>query len=413
MMRSMFRVLGVVLLLGHTAFAHAQCMDVTSGSVATEQCDTGELRYWIVRADLAAGDVGVRVARSMERGEAADAWTATIPGASAVVQAGAFVFPSFEPEGLTVGEGEAWPDSADDGALSVLAFDERNVGIVVDADQVVPFESWMRNVLSGARVLRAGVPESCVDSCARTSRTGVGLSEDGRVLVIVVAEGDREGSAGVNLEELGALMRDAGAHDAVASGEGATSALWSAGSVASPSSDGALRPAASYLAVVDRASGTSTTIQGVVGIEGRPEEFLPESMLVVERTDGRIVAMGAPVTTGAYWEFSVPIGEYIVRAQHPGYRRGCKLCGAPIGEEIWCSVFLSPGDGEETCVAPPRTLDVGPWPVAGEDAGVASDAGTLDAGMERGGGGCSATSSAPPVTMATLGFLLLAWRRRR
>ena len=369
--------------------AQAQCVEVSTGSIATSRCDMAGGVHWIVRADLVAGDVGLRVGRSAERGELADAWAAMVPGASAVVQAGEFVFPAFEPAGLTVGDGEAWPGTADDGARSVLAFDDRNVGIVVPPEQVVPYEAWMAQALSGAPVLRAGVPVGCVGrGCEPTSRTAVGLSEDGRMLVAVVAEGDREGSPGVSTEELGALARDAGAHDAVATGEGGTSALWSEGEVVSASSDGALRPAAAHLALVDRATGESTKIQGVVGIEGRPDEHLPDSRLVVERTDGRVVARGAPVTAGAYWEFTVPIGEYIVRAAHPGYRRGCKLCAAPIGEEVWCSVFLSEGEGEETCVAPPRTLEVGPWPTAGTDAGGA-DAG-VDAGVGDGGGGCAA-----------------------
>lgn len=402
----MYRWTALVLLLGAVE-AHAQCVDVSTGSIASERCEAEDLRHWIVRADLAAGDVGLRVSRSMERGELADAWAATVPGAQAVVQAGAFVFPAFEPAGLTVGEGEAWPGAADDGSRSVLAFDERNVGIVVPREQVVPYEDWMVSVLSGAAVLRAGVPVACVDAgCERTSRTGVGLSEDGRVLVIVVAEGDREGSVGVTLEDLGSLLRDAGAHDAIASGEGATSALWASGEVASPSSDGSLRPAAAYLALLDRDSGESTTIQGVVGVEGMPDMHLPESSLVVERTDGRRVASGSPVTEGAYWEFSVPIGEYIVRASHPGYRRGCKLCEAPIGEAVWCSIFLSEGEGEETCEAPPRELMVGPWPESGVDAGADADAGVDGGG---GGGGC-AVGGVGNVSM--LWMLLFVWRRR-
>lgn len=402
MLNWMYRSIALVLVLQAHAVA-AQCVDVSSGSIASERCEAGDVRHWIVRADLAAGDVGLRVTRSMERGELADAWAATVPGARAVVQAGGFVFPAFEPVGLTVGEGEAWPDSTDDGSRSVLAFDERNVGIVVPREQIVPFEDWMVHVLSGEAVLRAGVPVACADlGCERTSRTGIGLSEDGRVLVIVVAEGDREGSVGVTLDELGMLLRDAGAHDAIASGEGATSALWADGEVASPSSDGALRPAAAYLALVDRATGESTKIQGVVGIEGTPDEHLPDSMLVVERTDGRRVASGSPVTDGAYWEFTVPLGEYIVRASHPGYRRGCKLCAAPIGEEVWCSIFLSEGEGEETCEAPPRELDVGPWPTRE----VVADAG-VDAGSGGGGGGCAAGG------VGAGWWILLFGRRRR
>jgi hypothetical protein len=105
------------------------------------------------------------------------------------------------------------------------------------------------------------------------------------------------------------------------------------------------------------------------------------------------------------------VREYIVRASLDGYRTGCKLCVGAAGGDAWCSVFLAPGEGAQSCTPPPRTLDVGPWPEA-MDAGVVPDAGA-DAG--RGGGGVGGCRAAGAEANATWGIALgiVTWIRGR
>jgi hypothetical protein len=403
--------------VGGTAVARAECAESSpSTGVVVRVCDEGGRRWIEARADLAAADVAVRVTRPGERGARVDAFAASVPGAVLAVQAGAFTFPSFDPAGLTVGEGEAWPGTHDDGRLGVLALDDRGAAILVPPEQVVPEESWMHAVVSGRAVLRAGTPAaSCAGAgCDASPRTGIGLDEGERTLVIVVAAGHAADAAGVTEPELGAMLRDAGATDGIATGDGATSVLWSrADGPSIGSSDGASRPTAAFLALVDRATGVTARIRGVVQRAMAPEDVLPAASVRVETTDGRLVALGGTLTTGAYFEHTLPAREYVVRATLAGYRTGCKYCPTTAGGEVWCSVFLAEGDGAETCEPPPVGVTAGPWPVvdAGPelfDGGVRGDGGGR-LGVD---GGCSA-GGAGRAGAGALAVLALAAIRRR
>ena len=213
----------------------------------------------------------------------------------------------------------------------------------------------------------------------------------------------------VTRSELGRLAVDAGAHDALESGYGATSSLQHSSGPLLLSTDGATRPAGPWLAVVDRASGAQTRLRGIVEDGSRADRVLPAATLRVETLDGTLVAEGGTRTDGAYWEFSVPVRQYIVRAKLAGFRDGCKVCTGVADEDVWCSLFLQPGDGAETCTAPPRTLDVGPWPTTSTvvDAGV--DAAEPN---ERDRGGCAAGGEGAPISVVFLVAVAL-WSRRR
>lgn len=413
-------VVGMVVACAWATRADAQCAPVPHATVGvtTERCATGDREWWIARVDLATGDLGLRVSRPSERGRTVTRWANETEGVVLALQAGDFGFPSYVPEGLTVGNGEPWSETADDARLAVLAFDTRGLGVYAPARQVVPAEPWMDAVLSGPSVLRGGVPTSQCEprGCERRARTGVGLDERGRAVIAVVALGDREGRPGVTDPELGELLRDAGAHDGLRSGEGAWSVLWSQGEVVAPTSEGEPRPTAAFLGVVDRATGAETRFRGVVGVEGMPERALPMARLRVETLDGRLVAEGGTLTTAAYWEFTLPVREYIIRASHAGYRTGCKVCQGAPNVDVWCSLFLVEGSGAQVCEPPPRTLDVGPWPEGtppGPDAGTSADAGT---GEER-TGGCAVGGPSPTPrgvwVLAPYGVVVVVRRVRR
>lgn len=409
----------ILALAPATARATCEADAVLATGVTVRRCTEDGRRWSVVRADLAASDVGVRVARSAERGQTASAWMASVPGAIAVVQGGPFRFPGWDPEGLTIGEGEPWPASADDGRLAVLALDESGAGLFVPAPSAVTTQAWMRSAISGVEVLRAGTPvRDCVGAgCERAPRTAMGLSEDGRTLVIVVVEGWTAASEGVSDPELGAMALEAGAHDALRAGEGATSALTTTGGAGEIApSEGALRPAGPFFAIVDRGSGATGDLVGVV--ERRSDTMpLPAATLRVETTDGRLVAMGGTLTTNAFFRFSVPERTYIVRASLAGYREDCRVCFVPRGRDTWCSLFLEPGSGAAECSAPPRGVDAGVFPLA--DAGApALDAGRADAGSMRPiDGGCvvapgSSSRALAPWALAGLVAVAATVRRR-
>lgn len=390
-------------------YAACEAREAPLVGVTLERCVEAETEHWQVTIELSTADLGLAVSRPSERARTVERWVAETPGAVLAVQAGDFEFPSYAPGGLTVGEGEVWSDTSDDGEHAILAFDSRGVGVFVPSRQVVPAEPWMDDVVSGVAVLRDGVPVECVGAgCDRRSRTGLGLDATGRRLIAVVALGDRPTRVGVNDAELGALLRDAGAHHGLRSGQGAWSVLWAGSELAVPSSDGQSRPTAAFLGIVDRGGGLETRLRGIVGVEGMPERVLTAARIRVESLDGRLIAEGGTLTDGAYWEYTLPVREYVVRASLAGYRTGCKLCVGAPSSDVWCSVFLTPGEGSQACSPPPRTLEVGPWPEA-MDAGLSADA-SVDAG--RGGGsvsGCAVGAEGHGSWLALVGWIGIVW----
>jgi len=409
-------------LLVHAAGARAECVEGSpSVGVVLRDCEEDGLRWAEVRADLVAADVGVRVSRPSERGRTADAWGEGTPGVVVAVQGGGFRFPSWAPTGLTVGDGEVWDRGEDDARSGVVAFDERGAALVAPPEQVVPAEDWMRQVVSGPTVLRDGTAISECDgrACEAAPRSAVGLSEDGRTLVLLAVEGWVEGSAGVDDPTLGEMIRAVGAFDAIRVGEGATSVLWAReGGFPVPSSDGAPRPTAAFLAVVDRASGVTARIRGVVQQAADPMAGLPDARVRVETIDRRLVVESGTMTDDGYFEHVVPAREYFVRASHPGYRTGCKYCPVPEGGEMWCSLFLSMGDGEAACHAPGFGVDGGPCPAGDPEADAGPpepDAGTAPPDPDPPTGSCSAAGSGPGPHAASwlLASAVLVLLRRR
>ena len=395
---------GVLLTLAVPASARAQCTsrDLSVG-VSVEVCDVGGTTHAVASVDLAAGDVAIRGSRSSERGRTARDWGQTVEGAVLVVQAGPFAFPSFTPTGLTVGAGEPWSDTGDDRAHAVLGFDARGVGVYLPAPLAVPAEPWQDTVVSGVPIVRDGVALTPCDGegCVPMPRTGLGLTADGRRLVIAVAERMTD-------PELASLLVGAGVQDGLRSGSGATSTLWASGDeFLVPSSDGNAREAAAHLAVVDRSSGAEFRLRGVVTVAGDPDSPLPDAQLTVETLGGTVVDTGMPITDLGYWEFTLPVREYVVRASRAGHRTGCKICVGVPAEDVWCSLFLEPGSGAETCAPPPRTLDVGPYPEAPEIPSGA-DAGVMRPPIDD---GC-ATAGHGPAGALLIFFLWVGARRR-
>ena len=83
-----------------------------------------------------------------------------------------------------------------------------------------------RYAVSGsAIVLRGGEVVARPDATARHPRSAVGLTADGRSLLIVAVDGRQEHSRGVTLDELGKLMLTLGASDALNLDGGGSTAL--------------------------------------------------------------------------------------------------------------------------------------------------------------------------------------------
>ena len=392
--------------------------------VTLEEC-TEEPEHWIVlRAELAAATVGIRVSKPAERGQDVLEWAAGAAGTALAVQGGPFRFPGFVPDGLTIGGGDPWVDSADNAALAVIAFDASGAGIFVPPEQVMPNdEAWVQEAVSGFTVVRDGVPVSDCErrDCPLGPLTGMGLSADGRHLIIAVADGWAEGRPGIHDRRLGEILAGAGSLHGIRTGGGATSVLWTQSSALRiPSSESRPRATAAFFGLINRQDTGTARIRGVVESSSEADTPLPAAWIRIETIDRELVVEGPTLTELAYWEHSLSPRPYVVRATHDGYREGCKYCPAQSGMEVWCSVFLARDDTgmqpAESCAIPAWGIDAGPWPI-----GDAGGSGRMDGGVAvpAPGGGCAVATVAPATASATRGWRLawalllsLGWRAR-
>lgn len=93
---------------------------------------------------------------------------------------------------------------------------------VIDPDQVI---SGNPDIVGGGEVLDSEANRS--DGTQRHPRTGIGYSEDGNKVFFCVVDGRQTASVGARLSEIGAIMKYAGATDAVNLDGGGSSILYS------------------------------------------------------------------------------------------------------------------------------------------------------------------------------------------
>jgi hypothetical protein len=217
-------------------------------------------RIHALRIDLCRDGVQVRATRSGERRQTPSAFARAV-GAQVAINGDFFSYDGYGTTGLSIGDGDHWPGTSDSEAAGYVAFGFDRVEFSGSGERRGP-EPWMREVVSGLGVIvEDGVaveraparPSHC---SARHPRTAMGLSRDRRTLHLVVVDGRSGSSRGMNCVELGRLMRELGAWDAVNLDGGGSSALWVEGpGVVNRPSDGSQRVVANHLAVFARGSG--------------------------------------------------------------------------------------------------------------------------------------------------------------
>ena len=141
--------------------------------------------------------------------------------------------------GLNVGNSQPWstPDTTHSGNFSV---GPNRLEMTEDAVLLPAPAPWVTEQLGGRwTLLKAGVPRYGIDDngptqsggfvCApglRHPRTAIGLSQDKRKVVLVVADGRSSASIGMTCDELIDVFRELGAHDAMGLDGGGSSTLW-------------------------------------------------------------------------------------------------------------------------------------------------------------------------------------------
>jgi exopolysaccharide biosynthesis protein len=164
---------------------------------------------------------------------------------------------ALQPVGFAMGGGAVWA-RADDRVRrqEVIGVGGRRVEIFARADPLREPQPWMTGAVSGWPAIVAdcgpvaALPGSDFFTRAPHPRTAVGLSHDGRRMLLLVADGRREGVPGLTLRELAELLAWYGACTAVNLDGGGSSALWLRDRIVNRPSDGVERRAANHLGVV-------------------------------------------------------------------------------------------------------------------------------------------------------------------
>lgn len=166
----------------------------------------------------------------------------------------------FQPIGLVAGACGVWKGTKDTTREGVVAVGDGRAKIYPQKQVLERPEPWMEAIVSGWPMIvksctpltGAQLPGSDAFTRAPHPRTAVGLSEDGKTMYFVVADGRREGVPGMTLARLARFMsEELGVCSAMNLDGGGSSAMWIDGRIVNKPSDGTEREVANHLAVVD------------------------------------------------------------------------------------------------------------------------------------------------------------------
>jgi hypothetical protein len=245
-----------------------------------------------VRVDLDSPCIAVVATPAADRGLTVSEFAARHEAVVAIN--GDYFDPALKPIGLAMGGGEVWA-RADERIRrqEVLGVGGRQVEIFRREAPLREPAPWMTGAISGWPMVVedcapvAQLPGSDHFTNAPHPRTAVGLSADGRSLLLVVADGRREDVPGPTLPELAALLVEVGVCTGLNLDGGGSSALWLGNRIVNRPSDRVERPVANHLAVVraadctpgsDRCSsaGVTATAAGLLLAYAAPPLYPPE-----------------------------------------------------------------------------------------------------------------------------------------
>ncbi len=179
--------------------------------------------------DLVHDGVRIEATPHAERWQAVGTWARDREMVAAVN--GGFWSSLARPDGIAAGGGARWPDVYDDADHGFFAYDGERAWVSAP-ELTVEVPEDLHAAVSGRPML---VRDGAIDSLSldtfeharnRHPRTAVGVSEDGRTVYLVVADGRRAHSRGLNLYELSALLHELGAHDAINLDGGGSSTMY-------------------------------------------------------------------------------------------------------------------------------------------------------------------------------------------
>ena len=244
------------LLLLFCASAGAAGWERVTAGVAYRHLERDGLDAHVVRIDLHVRTLEVVATTAAERGLTVSEFAR---GRGAVVAInGDYFDTSLNPFGLAMGDGVVWWQAAAGvRRQEVLGVGPGRARIFPRAEPLRDPKRWMTGAVSGWPTVVedcapvAGLPGSGHFTLAPHPRTAVGLSKDRRTLLLLVADGRRQGVPGLTLPELAELMVEAGACTALNLDGGGSSALWLRDRIVNQPSDGFERKVANHLGVIE------------------------------------------------------------------------------------------------------------------------------------------------------------------
>ncbi len=228
-----------------------------SPGIAYQRFQIDSLDAHVTRIDLDADALRIIVSDESRRGitvrELAERYDAI------VAINGDYFDEEHHPVGLSIGSCGRWFSGGSARRQWVVGFAHERAEIFHPQSLEEPVPEWVRYAVSGWPLLvdqckvipAAELPGSDFFTRASHPRTAVGISEDGREVYLVVADGRREGVPGPTLEELGIFMRDElGVCSALNLDGGGSSEMVVNGVIVNQPSDGEERAVGNHVAVV-------------------------------------------------------------------------------------------------------------------------------------------------------------------
>lgn len=364
----------VALLLPSIAAARDTWTDPHPGIRRLLRVTDAPLRIHVVKVDLTRGTIRVRASKTADRNITVSTFAERY-SCHAAVNGDFFNLDNRQPTGLAIGGGEQWPGTRDTNSSGFIAVGRDNRAEISAPSAVVQPAEWMSEVVSGRPLIvnNGRVPEiNCASHyCERHPRTAVGLDQAGETLIMAVVDGRSNASRGMTVAELGALMREMGAHRALNLDGGGSSAMYvrAAGGIVNRPSDGSERRVANHLgACVVAARGTLT---GYV----RAGDIYEGRNLAGAQVRLSTGAMGRAGDDGRYRFADVPRGDVEITASAPGFLAASRTVFVAAGDTTWGSIALQVAPEEPP---PPPPVDAA-LPPPDADPPDAADAMVADA----------------------------------
>jgi hypothetical protein len=204
--------------------------------------------------DLTHPEIWIRTTAEAERGQPTSAWSSGV-GATVAVNGDIFDYNGYRPNGLTISNGAAWSNTADPDWWAFMACNVTKECWFSGWGTAAPVTPRMWNTIGGSQDLLVinGAPVVYMDpfyTTDRQPRSAVGISQDQSKMILVTVDGRQGSSIGATFNDMGALMFDLGAHDAMMLDGGGSTTMVINGQVRNSPSDGVERAVANHIGIM-------------------------------------------------------------------------------------------------------------------------------------------------------------------